>query len=96
MKISIFLSLIPLCFGYQYNQRYNHWHAGTWQILPPSCDPYCFSNVDRFPVKIWMPSGSDCPDEIDSEDVKRSVYELDYEKACAGVNFFHGSNLRAQ
>ena len=87
MKRILFACLIPLCFGYQYNQRYNHWHAGTWQILPPGCDPYCFPNVDRFPVKIWMPSGSNCPDEIDNEDVKESVFKLDYKEACSGVGF---------
>ena len=84
----ICLVLMPLtAFGYQWNQRYNHWHVGTWQIFPEECDPYCFPHVDRFAVKIWKPLGSTCPQEIDDEDVKNSIFELDPNLTCAGVSF---------
>ena len=73
--------------AYQYNQRYNHWHAGTWAIFPPGCNPYCFPRVDRFSVKIWKPKGSSCSDEINDEDVKNSVFDLNPDDVCAGVSF---------
>ena len=84
----ICIALMALsAFGYQWNQRYNHWHVGTWQIFPEECDPYCFPHVDRFAVKIWKPLGSTCPQEIDEEDVKNSIFELDPDLVCSGVRF---------
>merc|ERR1712062_315890 len=81
----ICIALMSLsAFGYQWNQRYNHWHVGTWQIFPEECDPYCFPHVDRFAVKIWKPLGSTWPQEIDEEDVKNSIFELDPDLVCSG------------
>ena len=94
MKVFIWIALIFVLpwnvIGYQWTQRYNHWHAGTWQIFPQQCDPYCFPHVDRFAVKIWKALGQACPQTIDDQDVKDSVHELDYKTACSVVSLsFH-------